>query len=236
MLVDASSFFLRDAHNAIGRLKRTNQGNYKLDLTRSAFSLPNTKNFPYNTEIEAILTFTCDDPGIFVEEVAPDAASITLRQHHSFIRLPDNNYKPRIYDPRANFSQTGYIDFAAPIEEPIIKRFISRHRLHKKDPKSKISDPVKPIIYYIDRGAPEPIRSSLIEGASWWNEAPAKRCRPDRYQIQSCQLGSPVNKRLVIWQFSQRSTNRGNNKRTCRPWFVASSSGFPDRRGVDRRL
>jgi hypothetical protein len=169
VLIDASSFFLRDAHNAVGRLRRS--GSYRLDPSRSAIYLQNTKNFPLNTEIESILTFASSDPGRLVRRVAPDSTSITLRQHHSFIRLPDNNYKPRIYDPRANFSGMTYMDFAAPVDEPIMKRFIARHRLRKKDPKAKISDPVEPIVYYIDRGAPEPIRSALIEGASWWNEA-----------------------------------------------------------------
>ena len=171
VLVDASSFFLRDTHDAIGSLRWAKQGNYRLDTTRSAIYLPNTKNFPYNTEIEAILTFTCNEPGMYIWDVAPDPTSITLRQHHSFIQLPDKNFKPRTYDPRSNFFEMTYMDFATPVEEPIIKRFICRHRLRKKDPEAKISDPVKPIIYYIDRGTPEPIRSSLIEGASWWNEA-----------------------------------------------------------------
>jgi hypothetical protein len=169
VLVDASSFFLRDAHNAVGRLRRS--GSYRLDPSRSAIYLQNTKNFPLNTEIESMLTFVASDPGRLVRRVAPDSTSITLRQHHSFIQLPDSNYKPRIYDPRSNFSGSTYMDFATPVDEPIVKRFISRHRLHKKDPKAKISDPVKPIVYYIDRGTPEPIRSALIEGASWWNEA-----------------------------------------------------------------
>ncbi len=171
VLVDASPLFLRDAHGVTARLRRANQGDYRLDITRSAIYLPNTKNFPNNTEIESILTFTSNNPGRFVRGVAPDAGSISLRQHHSFIQLPDNNYKPRIYDPRSNFSGTSYLDFATPVNEPIVKRFIGRHRLRKKNPSAKISDPVKPIIYYIDRGVPEPIRSALVEGASWWNEA-----------------------------------------------------------------
>jgi len=171
VLVDATDFFLRDAHDAIGTLRRRHQGNFKQDLTRSVIHLSNTKNFPLNTEIEAMLTFTADDPGAFVRQVAPDPHSISLRQHHSFIQLPDNDYRPRVYDPRSNFFGMEYMDFASPISEPIVKRCISRHRLVKKDPKAKISDPVKPIVYYVDRGVPEPVRSALVEGASWWNEA-----------------------------------------------------------------
>jgi hypothetical protein len=126
--------------------------------------LPATKNFPHNTEIEALLTFTSRNPGMFVRSVSPDAESVTLRERHSFIKLPDDNFELRVYDPRSNFSSTSYQDYATPVEEPLVKRFIARHRLKKKNPEAKISDPVEPIVYYIDRSAPEPIRSALIEG------------------------------------------------------------------------
>jgi hypothetical protein len=171
VLVDASPFLLSDTRNIVCTLKQRNQGDYRLDSTRSAIYMPETKNFPCNTEIEALLTFTSSAPGNFVEQVAPDAESITLREHHSLIQLPDDDYEPRIYDPRANFNGMRYMDFATPVDQPIVKRFITRHRLKKKDPNAKVSDPVKPIIYYVDRGVPEPIRSALIEGASWWNQA-----------------------------------------------------------------
>jgi hypothetical protein len=171
VLVDATEFFMRDAHNAIGSLKRRNQGNFGYDASRSAIYLPNTKNFPLNTEVEAMLTFRSDSPGGFVRQVAPDPGSITLRQHHSFIQLPDDNYTPRVYDPRSNFSSLSFLDFATPVSESITKRYTVRHRLHKKDPNAKISDPVEPIVYYVDPGTPEPIRSALLEGANWWNEA-----------------------------------------------------------------
>jgi hypothetical protein len=171
VLVDATEFFMRDAHDAISSLKRRDQGQFTYDSTRSTIYLPNTKNFPLNSEVEAMLTFRSESPGMSVRQVAPDPGSITLRQHHSFIQLPDDNYTPRVYDPRSNFSSLSFMDFAAPVGDPITRRYIVRHRLHKKDPDAEISDPVEPIIYYVDPGTPEPIRSALIEGASWWNEA-----------------------------------------------------------------
>jgi hypothetical protein len=171
VLIDASAFLVRDAVNAVGTMRRRNQGNFRLDPSRSAIFLPNTKNFPHNTEFEALVTLVSDNPGNYVRQVTPTAGAVTLRQHHSLIKLPDDDYKPRIYDPRSNFGSASYMDFAAPISEPLTKRFIRRHRLMKKDPAAKSSEAVEPIIYYIDRGAPEPIRSALIEGASWWNEA-----------------------------------------------------------------
>ena len=170
-LVDATDFFLRDAHHVPEALRRTKQGAYRLDLSRSAIYLPRTKNFPLNTEVEATLTFTGDDPGPWVRQVTPSPEAITVREHHSFVQLPAPGYKPREYDPRASFFGIQYMDYATPISEPIVKRFIARHRLEKKDPKAAMSEPVEPIVYYLDRGAPEPIRSALLEGARWWNQA-----------------------------------------------------------------
>jgi uncharacterized protein DUF4953/uncharacterized protein DUF5117 len=172
VLVDATDFFMRDAHGVIARLRDAKQGTYKLDDSRSAFYLARTKGFPKNTEVEATLTFTTDgDPGRYVRQTTPAPTAITLREHHSFVELPDLNYKPRKLDPRAPSFGIEFYDYASPINEPVEKRWIIRHRLEKKDPDATVSDPVKPIVYYVDNGAPEPIRSALIEGASWWNQA-----------------------------------------------------------------
>jgi Met-zincin/Domain of unknown function (DUF5117) len=170
-LVDATDFFLRDAHHIPEALRRTKQGAYRLDLSRSAMYLPQTKNFPLNTEVEATLTFSGDEPGPWVRQVTPSPEAITVREHHSFVELPPPGYRPREYDPRSSFFGIQYMDYATPLSEPIVKRFIARHRLEKKDPKAAMSEPVEPIVYYLDRGAPEPIRGALLEGACWWNQA-----------------------------------------------------------------
>ena len=170
-LVDATDFFLRDAHGIPATLHRTKQGAYHLDTSRCAIYLPQTKNFPLNTEVESTLTFAGEEPGRWVRDVTPSPESITVREHHSFVQLPPPGYKPRAYDPRASFYGIGYMDYATPISEPIVKRFIARHRLEKKDSRAAVSEPVQPIVYYLDRGAPEPIRSALLEGARWWNQA-----------------------------------------------------------------
>jgi hypothetical protein len=171
VLVDATDFFLRDAHRIPETLQREKQGSYKLDGTRCAIYLQRTKNFPLNTEVESTLTFTGDEPGPWVKQVTPAPEAITVREHHSFVQLPPDGYKPRVYDPRASFFGISYMDYATPISEPIVKRFIARHRLQKKDPAAASSEAVQPIVYYLDRGAPEPIRSALLEGARWWNQA-----------------------------------------------------------------
>jgi hypothetical protein len=106
-----------------------------------------------------------------VRETVPTPQAITVRQHHSFVALPEAGYTPRRLDPRVGVMGVEFYDYASPITEPIEKRWINRHRLQKRDPSAALSEPVKPIIYYVDAGAPEPIRSALVEGASWWNEA-----------------------------------------------------------------
>jgi hypothetical protein len=170
-LVDATDFFLHDAHGVPEALRRAKQGAYHLDASRCAIYLPQTKNFPLNTEVESTLTFVGDDPGAWVRQVTPSPGAITVREHHSFVQLPPPGYKPRIYDPRSSFFGISYMDYATPISEPIVKRLTARHRLEKKDPSAAVSEPVRPIVYYVDRGAPEPIRSALLEGARWWNQA-----------------------------------------------------------------
>src|SRR6202789_19245 len=174
LLVDATDFFLRDAHGVAEALTNTKQGAYKVDLTRSTIALDATKAFPKNTEVEAILTFTTDGPtkGEFVRDVTPDPHALTLREHQSFIELPGLGFTPRRFDPRAGYFPTAYRDYNAPLGEPLDQQFIIRHRLIKKDPACKTAcEAVAPIQYYVDRGAPEPIRSALLEGARWWDQA-----------------------------------------------------------------
>ncbi|MBS1919895.1 MAG: zinc-dependent metalloprotease [Bacteroidetes bacterium] len=172
-LVDATDFLLRDAMQVANRLRNSKQGNYSIDKSRSAIYLPYTRDFPMNSEIETTITFVNSDGNIgrFVQSVTPSADAITLRMHHSFVQLPDNDYQPRVFDPRSGYFNISYMDYSTPISEPINKYFICRHRLKKKDPNAKMSEPVNPIIYYLDNGTPEPIRSALLEGASWWNQA-----------------------------------------------------------------
>jgi hypothetical protein len=151
---------------------------YRVDETRSAVFMDNTRNFPKNTEFEAMVTFAGTagggGGGGFGRRgggAAPDPASVTVRMHQSFVQLPDSGFTPRKFDPRSGFNSFSYLDFSAPMSEPLVKRFIERHRLQKKDPSAAVSEPVEPIIYYIDRGAQPIILKALIEGGSWWNQA-----------------------------------------------------------------
>ena len=206
-LVDATDFFLRDAHGVPAALRRSKQGAYKLEALRSAIYLPNTKNFPLNTEVEATLTFIGDEPGRWVRDVTPDPMAITVREHHSFVQLPPPGYKPRVYDPRASFFGISYMDYATPVSEPIVKRFAARHRLDKKDATAAMSEPVKPIVYYLDRGAPEPIRSALLDGARWWNQAFGAAGFQDAFHVELLPEGAdPMDLRYNVIQWVHRAT------------------------------
>jgi len=172
ILVDATSFFLRDAHGVVDRIKRAKQGTYNINENRSAIYIQNTKNFPKNAEFEATVTFVGgSDAGRLVQSVTPSPEAITVRMHHSFVELPDNNYTPRKYDIRSGFFGTSFFNYSSDISEPIQQMVINRHRLQKKDPTAAVSEAVKPIIYYLDNGTPEPIRTALLEGGKWWNQA-----------------------------------------------------------------
>lgn len=203
VLVDATDFFLRDVVNAATSLR---PGNYRVDRTRSAFYLPNTRNFPKNTEVDMTLTFVNEPTGggggggggptqgpapigagggggggggfgggLFsgsVASVTPSPEAVTMREHVSFVELPDaSTFQPRIDDPRAGYGGLSFVDYSQPIAESIQFRYIRRHRLQKKDPNAAISEPIKPIQYWVDSGAPEDVKKALVEGASWWNQA-----------------------------------------------------------------
>jgi hypothetical protein len=172
VLVDATAFFLRDAHGVVPRLRGLQQGRYRLDDTRSAIYLPRTKAFPKNTEVEATLTFVTDeDPGAHLRETTPTPEALSVRQHHSLVALPEPGYQPRELDPRVGYISQVVYDYASPVTAPLEQRWILRHRLEKKDVLAARSEAVAPIVFYVDRGAPPLIRQALIDGASWWSKA-----------------------------------------------------------------
>lgn len=219
VLIDASEFFLQDAHDVIGTLKNSQQGTYSLDKSRSALFPPRIKNFPLNSEFESTLTFIGTPTGGFIRSVTPTPSSVTVREHYSFIQLPDNQYKPRRFDPRAGYYDLSFYDYATPISEPIEKRFITRHRLEKKDPNAPTSEAVEPIIYYMDRGAPEPIRSALMDGARWWNQAFEAAGYVNAFQVELLpEDADPMDVRYNIINWVHRST---------RGWSYGSSITDP---------
>lgn len=205
--IDLTPFLMQDAHGVAKRLKDRRQGIYKLDKSRSALWMENTKSFPKNSEFEAMLTFTGTPTGRDVRSVAPDASSISVIQHHSFVKLPDAGYEPREFHTRSGSFYTSYMDYSTPVFEPIQKRFITRHRLEKKNPNAAQSEAVEPIVYYLDRGTPEPIRAALLEGAGWWNEAFKSAGYIDAFQVKMLPENvDPMDLRYNVIQWVHRST------------------------------
>ena len=209
VLVDATDFLLSDAMSVANTLQNDKQGNYSIDKSRSAIYFPRTKNFPLNTELEATITFVNSAPtsGNLVSSVTPTPKDITVRMHHSFVKLPDDNYQPRVWDPRSGFKDISFLDYSTPVSEPVVKYYATRHRLQKKDPNAAMSEPVKPIVYYVDNGVPEPIRSALVEGASWWNQAFEAAGYKNAFQVKILPDGAdPMDIRYNVINWVHRST------------------------------
>jgi len=206
-IIDLTPFLLLDTHGIAQTFKRKKEGIYKLDTKRSALWMENTKAFPKNVEFESLITFAGHPTGKNVRLVSPNATSLSFIQHHSFVELPENNYQPRVFDPRSGSYPMEYMDYATPIWEPIKKRFITRHHLEKKNPNKDLSEAKEPIIYYLDPGTPEPVRSALMEGAQWWNQAYEAIGFKDAFQVKILPKGAdPLDLRYNVIQWVHRST------------------------------
>lgn len=217
--IDMATLLYEDLNMVTTTLKDAKQGMYKLEKSRSALYFDNIHAFPKNIELESILTFTGEATGAFIKSVAPSPETVTYRQHVSFIELPDDQYKPRVFHPESGYFYTSYYDYATPIHEPIEKRFIPRHRLEKKNPDMTLSEAVEPIIYYIDPGCPEPVKSALIEGGKWWAQAFEAAGFKDAFDVREMPQGAhPLDVRYNMIQWVHRST---------RGWSYGSSIADP---------
>ena len=206
-LIDITDFLMQDAHGVLKRLTQAKQGSYSLDKSKSSLALERTKSFPKNTEFEARLTFAGNGTGAEIRSVAPNADYVTVVEHHSFIELPDNKYQPRLFDPRSGANAISFQDYSSPVNEVVLKQWITRHRLEKKDPKAAVSEAVKPIIYYLDNGTPEPVRSALMEGGRWWNQAFEAIGFKDAFQVKLLpEDADPMDVRYHVIQWVHRST------------------------------
>ncbi|MFC7049296.1 zinc-dependent metalloprotease [Emcibacter nanhaiensis] len=206
-LIDLTDFLLSDQHGIAEAVARAKQGGFSLDASRSALYAPRTKSFPLNTEFESTLTFKGGEPGQYVRDVAPDGKQFTVRQHISFVKLPDDGYQTRVFHPNSGMFPMTYVDYATPLGEDMTKRLIPRHRLVKKHPEQAVSDPVEPIVYYLDAGTPEPIRSALIEGASWWAQAFEAAGFSNAFRVEILpEDADPMDVRYNIINWTHRAT------------------------------
>jgi hypothetical protein len=206
-LVDFTSFAVRDAHHVARHLKTTEQGSWTLDAGRSAIDLAACLSFPENVELEALLTYGSAEPGRLVGDIVPGAGTLTLVEHQSLLRLPEEGYRPRRFDPRMGSFAIEFADYSAPLGAPIDTRWLVRHRLEKVDPAQPRSPVKKPLVYYVDRGAPEPVRSALVEGAGWWKEAFDRAGFVDAFRVELLPENvNPLDARYNVIQWVHRAT------------------------------
>ena len=206
-IIDLTPFLMQDAHGVANRLSIIGEGDYEIDPTRSAISLSRTKAFPKNIEFDIMLTFSGTPSGSLISSVTPSPDAITLNQHHSFVALPDSNYKPRQFDPRSGANALTFFDYTTPVSRSTKKQYLLRHRLIKKNPSAASSEALEPIIYYLDNGTPEPVRSALIEGGIWWNQAFENIGFKNAFQIKMLPKDAdPLDVRYNVIQWVHRST------------------------------
>jgi uncharacterized FlaG/YvyC family protein len=206
-LIELSDFIFRDSHDVVTKLKNQNQGNFSLMKNASVLYKKNCKNFPENTEFEVQLTYNGEAKGSYLRSVTINNKFFTLRTHHSFVQLPDDKYQKRAFDPRSGSFGIRYFDYANSIEEPLLERYIARHRLAKKNPEQNVSEVIEPIVYYLDSGCPEPVRSALLEGGSWWAEAFEAAGFKNAFQIKMLPKNAdPMDVRYNVIQWVHRST------------------------------
>lgn len=216
VLVDLTGFLLRDPIGAAGRMR---PGTYRLDASRSTVHMPFTDAFPENTEMEVELTFVRQDGGggggfgggggalEGVGNVAATGEAASIRIHHSFVELPDDGFESRAFDPRAGYGSVSWQDYSTELGADMTQRYIRRHRLEKRDPNAAMSEPVEPIVYYLDPGTPEPVRSALLEGARWWNQAYEAAGYRDAFQVRMRPDSiSPLDARYNVINWVHRST------------------------------
>jgi hypothetical protein len=206
-IIEMTPFLMQDAHGVAQRLKSTKQGSYRVDKSRSAIAVNRTKNFPENSEFDVLLTFSGDPQGRLIRSVTPSANSVTVHQHHSFVKLPDVPFEARKFDPRSGAIPFSYNDYSTPVNESTRKLFTLRHRLEKKDPNAEKSEAVEPIVYYLDNGTPEPVRSALLEGGAWWNQAFEAAGYSNAFQLKILpDNADPMDVRYNVIQWVHRST------------------------------
>src|SRR5688572_26376127 len=220
ILVDATDFFMRDWMDVTGTLTQSNEGSYSVARERSSIYRPYTRAFPQNSEIDVALTFaTTARAGQTVASIVPDGKSFTLRQHISLLQLPDDGYRPRVLDPRMGYFGILFRDYAQPIQNPLEVRWIARHRLERVNPNDRTSPIKNPLVYYIDRGIPEPVRSATREGAKWWEQAFDQAGLRGAFRVEDLPEGvDPMDARYNVVQWENRHE---------RGWSIGGSLGDP---------
>ncbi|MBI5601027.1 MAG: zinc-dependent metalloprotease [Gemmatimonadetes bacterium] len=207
LLVDATEFVMRDWNDIAGTLTRSRQGSYAVARDRSRIFRPYTKGYPDNTEIDVALTLAATgDAGGALRRFVPDARALNFRQHLTLMRLPDDGFRPRVADPRVGYFGVSFKDYAAPIQAPLERTWAARHRLERVNPNDPKSPIRKPIIYYVDRGIPEPLRTATLEGVAFWSEAFDRAGLKGGFKVELLPEGvDPMDVRYNVVQWINRN-------------------------------
>src|ERR1700693_2184556 len=217
VLVEADALLVREAFDLLSQLRRPSRAvggvvvreqsskatDWRLDKDRSVIDLDHTGSFPLNTEVEALLTFATDSEGDLNQ---PDPHTLSVREHHSFVAMPSPGYEPLEQDPRVGFISINFQDFSQAYDRPLTRYLVERWRLQKKDPSAAVSEPVKPLVFYLDRAIPEPVRSAARRGALWWNTAFEQAGFKNALRIEDLPEGAdPMDIRYPTIQWTNRS-------------------------------
>jgi hypothetical protein len=206
-LVDLSPFLALDTLGVAQALKGAGEKGFALSKDLTVADPASVRVFPENIEMEARQTFVSAEPGAEVNNIAPASGNLSFVVRHSLVRLPDAGYRPRRFDPRGGSFATQVLDYAAPLGQPIVYELANRFRLEKIDPAAPKSRVKKPITFYIDRSAPEPIRTALYEGASWWKQAFEDAGYIDAYRVEILPEGvDPLDIRYNVVNWVNRAT------------------------------
>lgn len=195
VVVDLSGFLTRDAIGIVDSLNQSTdtfgvggaQGagkGFALDAKLSAADADSVKVFPDNLEIDAVQTYASKTPGAEVSNIAPDPQQVSFTVHHSFVRLPAPGFEPRRFDQRVGGFSTQVVDFGEALGKDVVLDFADRFRLQKTEPAAPRSHVRKPIVFYVDWRAPEPIRAALLQGIGWWARAFDAAGYIDAFQVK----------------------------------------------------
>ncbi|RMA78817.1 zinc-dependent metalloprotease [Umboniibacter marinipuniceus] len=205
--IDATDFAFSDAMAISDWLASMEQGQYAANSERSMIHWDRTKSFPENLEIEAVVSFTGSGAGSYLNDVVTNTEGFTVYLHHSFLKLPEEGFEVRPYHPNSGYFSVAWQDYTVGLHEDLSVRVIPRHRLEKLDPSAASSPAVEPIIYYLDPGVPEPVKSALIDGGMWWNQAFSAIGYENAFQIRELPAGAdPMDARYNVINWVHRAT------------------------------
>jgi hypothetical protein len=206
-IVAINDLVINDLHGVSDVLLATKQGQYNVDASRSVILPQGIKSFERNADVDVNLTFVASKAGDQVAEVTPDGKFLSVRVRYSFVQLPDEGFEPRNYHPMSGYLSDHYIDYSTAVDQPLVQRHLLKHRLQKIVPGDAPSKVVKPIVYYLDPGVPEPIRGALLAGARWWEDAFTAAGFIDGFKVALLPEGAdPQDVRYNMIQWVHRAT------------------------------